>query len=70
MAKRRGNSEAGGEFDGAILFAPLAIVFGVLGRSEARNTAKDGEGMGTAGMVLGIAAIVLTIPWAVFVATL
>lgn len=55
---------------GAVLFSPLAIVFGVLGRNEARKTAKEGEGMGTAGMILGIVAIVLTIPWAVFVATL
>jgi len=55
---------------GAIVFAPLAIVFGVLGRNEARKGPKEGEGFGTAGMVLGIVALVLTVPWAIVVATM
>jgi hypothetical protein len=53
---------------GAILFGPLAIVFGVLGRKEAKDGPKEGEGMGTAGLVLGIVAIVLTVPWGIVVA--
>ena len=53
---------------GAILFAPLAIVFGVLGRKEARSGRKEGEGMGTAGLVLGILAAVLMVPWGIIVA--
>ena len=55
---------------GAILFAPLAIIFGILGRNEARKRGMDGEGMGTAGLALGVVAIVLTIPWAFYVASL
>jgi hypothetical protein len=53
---------------GAILFSPLAIVFGTLGRKEAKDGPKQGEGMGTAGLVLGIVAIVLTVPWGIVVA--
>src|SRR5215204_5874170 len=56
---------------GAVLFAPLAIIFGILGRNEARrDPAKAGEGLGTAGLALGIVSVVLTVPWAIFVATL
>jgi Domain of unknown function (DUF4190) len=53
---------------GAILFSPLAITFGVLGRKEAREGPKSGEGMGTAGLILGIVALVLTVPWGIIVA--
>ena len=53
---------------GAVLFAPPAIVLGVMGRNEARKTGRDGEGLGTAALILGIVAIVLTVPWALFVA--
>jgi hypothetical protein len=54
---------------GAIIFAPMAIGFGIAGRNEVRrNPAKDGEGLATAGLVLGIVAAVLTVPWAVIVA--
>jgi hypothetical protein len=53
---------------GAVLFAAPAIVLGVMGRNEARKTGRDGEGMGTAAMILGIVAAVITVPWAVFVA--
>jgi hypothetical protein len=54
---------------GAILFAPLAITFGVVGRNEARREGKSGQGLGTAGMVCGIVALFLTVPWAIIVAT-
>jgi hypothetical protein len=54
---------------GAILFSPLAIVFGVLGRKETRGGAKSGDGMATAGLVLGIIALVLTVPWGIIVAS-
>jgi hypothetical protein len=53
---------------GGLLFAPLAIVFGVLGRKEARGGTKSGEGMATAGLVLGILAAVLMVPWGIIVA--
>lgn len=49
---------------GALVFGPLAIVFGVMARNEIKaNPAKGGYGMATAGMTLGIVGIVL---WAVF----
>ena len=38
------------------------------GRKEARDGPKEGEGFGTAGLILGIVAIVLTVPWGIFVA--
>jgi hypothetical protein len=48
--------------------ASLAIVFGVLGRKETRGGPKSGEGMATAGLVLGIMAAVLMVPWGIIVA--
>jgi hypothetical protein len=54
---------------GGLLFAPLAIVFGVLGRKETRGGAKSGENMATAGLVLGIVAAVMIVPWGIFVAS-
>jgi Domain of unknown function (DUF4190) len=53
---------------GGLLFAPLAIVFGVLGRKETRGGPKSGEGLATAGLVLGILAVVLMVPWGIIVA--
>jgi hypothetical protein len=54
---------------GAILFAPMAIAFGVAGRNDIRrDPTKGGEGFATAGLILGIIAAVLTVPWAVIVA--
>ena len=54
-------------FWGAVVLSPPAIVFGVLGRSDARKNHRDGERMGTAGLALGITAAVLTVPWAFIV---
>jgi len=55
---------------GAIIFAPMAIAFGIAGRNDVRrNPGKDGEGLATAGLILGITAAVLTVPWAIIVAS-
>ena len=54
---------------GAIIFAPMAIGFGLGGRNDIRrDPSKGGEGFATAGLILGIIAAVLTVPWAVIVA--
>ena len=50
---------------GALIFGPLAIVFGVLGKNETQREGKSGHGMAVAGLVLGIVGIAL---WAVFLA--
>lgn len=49
---------------GALLFGPLAIVFGVLARREVRSDAsKTGDGLALAGIILGAAGLAL---WAIF----
>jgi hypothetical protein len=49
---------------GALLFGPLAIVFGAMARKEVRtDPSKTGDGLALAGMILGAAGLVF---WAVF----
>jgi hypothetical protein len=49
---------------GALLFGPLAIVFGAMSRKEVRNDpSKTGDGLALAGMILGAAGLAL---WAIF----
>lgn len=38
----------------AFVFAPLAIVFGVIGRRQIRDTGEEGQSLATAGVVVGI----------------
>ena len=52
----------------AIVFGPAAIVCGIFGRKETRGGPKDGERMASAGLILGIVALVLTVPWGIIVA--
>jgi hypothetical protein len=37
----------------AFVFAPLAIVFGHMGKKQIRQTGEQGDGLATAGLVLG-----------------
>ena len=49
---------------GAVLFGPLAIVFGAMSRKEVRSDpTKTGDGLALAGMILGAAGLAL---WAIF----
>ena len=38
----------------AFVFAPLGIVFGLIGRRQIRRTGEGGRGLATAGLILGI----------------
>ena len=38
----------------AFVFAPLGIVFGVIGRKQTSRTGEGGKGLATAGLILGI----------------
>lgn len=53
----------------AFVFAPLGIVFGVMGRKEidASGGAKTGRGLATAGMWVGIAGCVLFALYILFI---
>ncbi len=51
----------------AFVFAPLGIVFGVIGRKQIRETGQSGSGLATAGLVLGIIFTVLSVVWLVAV---
>jgi hypothetical protein len=44
----------------AFVFAPAAIVLGVLARRQIRQTGEDGHGLATAGLVIGIVFTALT----------
>ncbi|TMW72752.1 DUF4190 domain-containing protein [Alteribacter natronophilus] len=44
-----------------IVFAVTAIVFSILGRKEMNRLAESGHGLATAGLVCGIAAIVINV---------
>ena len=47
-----------------VVFSTLAIIFGALGRTEARrDPGLSGELMGTAGMVLGVLGFVVALVW-------
>ncbi len=45
----------------AFVFAPLGIVFGVIGRKQIDRTGESGRGLATAGLVLGIIFTVISI---------
>lgn len=45
----------------AFVFAPLGIVFGVIGRRQIDRTGEGGRGLATAGLVLGIIFTVISI---------
>lgn len=45
----------------AFVFAPLGIVFGVIGRRQIDRTGESGRGLATAGLVLGIIFTVISV---------
>ena len=49
----------------AFVFAPAAIVLGVLARKQIRSTGEQGWGLATAGMVCGIVFSVFMVLWLV-----
>jgi len=54
----------------AFVFAPAAIVMGVVARRQIQRTGEDGMGMATAGMIIGIVFTVLSVIWIIVVITL
>jgi len=54
----------------AFIFAPVAIVLGVLARKQIRRTGEQGMGLATAGLVCGIVFTVLTAIWFIVVITI
>jgi hypothetical protein len=52
----------------AFIFAPAAIVMGVIARKQIRRTGEQGMGLATAGLVCGIVFSVLTVIWIIAVA--
>jgi uncharacterized membrane protein len=47
----------------AFVCAPAAIVMGVIARRQIRRTGEQGQGMATAGLVMGIVFTVLSVIW-------
>ncbi len=45
----------------AFVFAPLGIVFGIIGRTQTRKRGEGGRGLATAGLILGIVFTLLEI---------
>lgn len=45
----------------AFVFAPLGIVFGVIGRRQIDRSGESGRGLATAGLVLGIVFTVISV---------
>jgi hypothetical protein len=54
----------------AFVFAPLGIVFGLIGKSEIRRTGEGGAGLATAGIWVGAVFCVLTVLWIILWITL
>ncbi len=49
-----------------IVFSTLAIIFGAMGRNEARqDPARGGENSGTAAIVLGVLGFVVAVVWTI-----
>ncbi len=51
----------------AFVFAPLGIVFGVIGRRQIDRTGEGGRGLATAGLVVGIVFTVMAVLYIVLV---
>src|SRR3954470_21114817 len=45
----------------AVLFSPLGIVFGLVGRRQTRRTGQPGRGLATVGLALSVVFLVLGI---------
>ncbi|HYZ07537.1 MAG TPA: DUF4190 domain-containing protein [Pseudonocardiaceae bacterium] len=51
----------------AFVFAPLGIVFGIIGRRQIDRTGEGGRGLATAGLVVGIVFTVMAVLYIVLV---
>ena len=51
----------------AFLFAPLGIVFGIIGRRQIDRTGEGGRGLATAGLVVGIIFTAIAVLYIVLV---
>lgn len=51
----------------AFVFAPLGIVFSIMGRNQIRQTGEGGAGLAKAGLILSIVFTALSVLWFVFV---
>ena len=54
----------------AFVCAPAAIVMGVVARRQIRRTGEQGQGMATAGLVIGIVFTVISVIWIAIALTL
>jgi hypothetical protein len=54
----------------AFVFSPLGVIFGFVGRSQIKRTGQKGKGLATAGIVLGLLFIVISIVAAIFIVVL
>ncbi len=51
----------------AFVFAPLGIVFGIIGRKQTKQKGEGGRGLATAGLILGIVFTLLEILFVVLI---
>jgi hypothetical protein len=54
----------------AVLFSPLGIVFGILGRRQTRRTGQPGRGLATVGLALSVVFLVLGVAATVYLTVL
>lgn len=54
----------------AVVFSPLGVVFGIVGRRQTRRTGQPGRGLATTGLWLSIAFLVLTVAAVLYVVVL
>lgn len=50
----------------AFVFAPLGIVFGIIGRSQIKRTGEGGDGLALAGLIVGAAFTALFVVYIIF----
>ena len=54
----------------AVLFSPLGIVFGIIGRRQTRRTGQPGRGLATVGLALSVVLLVLGVVATVYLTVL
>ena len=54
----------------AVLFSPLGIVFGIIGRRQTRRTGQPGRGLATVGLALSVVLLVLGLVATVYLTVL
>lgn len=53
-----------------IVIPPLGIIFAIIARNQIKETGESGQGLATAGLVVGIVLTVLIILWIIWVIVL